>query len=470
MSPRSTVISRAPSEVPDRVLTVPEVSPDIEAVRNSPLRIIAVWLAACMLFLRISMLHQIQTRTMHFNLRLLYIVGIPALLGTILAGGIQRSFKGKPAYFYTAYAMWIAIAIPFSYWRGGSFNLLKDYLRTDMPMLFMVAGLAITWRECRMLVHAVAWGAVVNLLSARLFANEAQYGYRGGMEFGSIANPNDFAGHLLLVLPFLLWVGLSSKNFIIKLAAFIGVAVGLKMMLGTASRGAFIGLGVEVLFFLWRGTTRQRIALLVLAPIAACAMLVLVPPAALRRIVSFSSDNITSAEQLEAIESSQSREYVLKKSIEYMFSHPIFGVGPGLFADYEGGHNTVIGSHGYWHDTHNSFTQAGSECGIPALCFLVGGILSTLFLLNKTYRETSMRPDCQDLRNAAFCIMLGFAGFVVATAFLNFAYFFYQPTIGGFAILLSVAARDEMRLRASGGSSAVLVNPYYRYPSVAAPK
>jgi len=467
LSPRSTVVSSAPDERPGRILPIAEASPDIEAVRNSPLRIIAVWLAACMLFLRISMLHQIQTRMMHFNLRLLYIVGIPALLGTLLAGGVQRSFKGKPAYFYTAYAMWIAIAIPFSYWRGGSFNLLKDYLRTDMPMLFMVAGLAITWRECRILMYAVAWGAAVNLLSAGLFANETQYGYRAGMEFGSIANPNDFAGHLLLVLPFLLWVCLNSKNFIIKLAAFIGIGIGLKLMLATASRGAFIGLGVEVLFFLWRGTSRQRIALLTLAPVAAGAMLLLVPSAALRRIVSFSSDNITSAEQLEAIESSQSREYVLKKSIEYMFSHPIFGVGPGLFADYEGAHNTVFGVHGYWHDTHNSFTQAGSECGIPALCFLVGGILSTFFLLNRIYREAVMRPDCQDLRNAAFCIMLGFTGFVVATAFLNFAYFFYQPTMGGFAILLSVAARDEMRLRASGAPGTALVDPFYRFPSEA---
>jgi hypothetical protein len=414
---------------------------------NSPLRILALGLAVCLLFLRFSMLHQIQTRLMGVNLRLLYIVGIPALVGLVLAGGLQRSFKGRPAYYYTAYAMWMAIAVPFSSWKGGSTQLLWTFLRTDVVMLFAIAGLAVTWKECKLLMSAVAWGAIVNLLSAKLFSNEETFGYRGGLEFGSISNPNDFAGHLLLALPFLLWIAFSSRNFLFRIAALVGTLIGIKLILGTASRGALVALVADVLFFMWRATGKQRIALIMLAPIAVFAAMTLLPAETRNRLLSFSASSAVTNEQKEAVESQMSREYLLRKSLEYIAANPLFGVGPGMFASYEGQHNQIIGTHGSWHETHNSFTQASSECGIPAGCFLIAGIVSTFFLLNKVYRATFRRADCQDLRTAAFCMMLGMVGFTTAITFLNFAYFFYTPAMGGFAILLHHVAQIEIRER-----------------------
>ncbi len=114
-------------------------------------------MAICLVFLRVSMLSEMQAHLMGgINLKLLYVVGIPALVGMVLAGGIQRSMKSRVAYFYVAIAVWIALATPFSIWKGGSFHLLLVYCRVDLILLFMVAGLALTWKECRLLMLTLA--------------------------------------------------------------------------------------------------------------------------------------------------------------------------------------------------------------------------------------------------------------------------------------------------------------------------
>jgi hypothetical protein len=55
--------------------------------------------------------------------------------------------------------------------------------------------------------------------------------------------------------------------------------------------------------------------------------------------------------------------------------------------------------------------------------------------------------------------MTGMAGFCVATTFLNFAYFFYQPALGGLAIAVSRAVEQECRDRSAGVQAAAAEPP-----------
>ncbi|HUJ22382.1 MAG TPA: O-antigen ligase family protein, partial [Bryobacteraceae bacterium] len=163
------------------------------------------------------------------------------------------------------------------------------------------------------------------------------------------------------------------------------------------------------------------------------------------RIVSFSSSEQDVSQ--EAMESSDARRYVMRKSIEYTLQFPLFGVGPGQFPAYEGAHNEVFGTHGMWHEAHCVWLQASSECGIPGAIFLMAGYISLFLLLNRTYRQASRRSDCRDIRNTAFCVMLGMVGFLVAISFLNFAYFFYGPAMAGVAISIWRSANYEFEHR-----------------------
>ncbi len=416
-----------------------------EVVPPDPLRSIAFHLGLLLLFLRISMLHQVQTVMMGFNLYLLYLFGIPAIIGVVVAGGLRRAFRGRPAYYWTGFAIWMFLAIPFSSYRRGSAELLLTYLRTDLIMLFVTGGLAVTWRECKRLMHAIAWGVVVNLMCARVFLKGVGSDNRVSLEFGSISNPNDLAAHLLFALPFLLWVAMSSRFILMRLFAMLGVVYGLYVILGTGSRGALVALGAATVYFLVRGTARQRLVLVGIAPIAAAVLLTAVPTRILQRLTSFSANSADSVQ--EAIESSMLREYLLKTSIDYTLQHPLFGVGPGQFSSFEGMNNQIIGTHGYWHEAHNTFTQVSSECGIPAAILFIAGIVSTFLLLNRTFRQARNRPDCADIRAAVFCVSLALVAFCTAIAFVNFAYFFYLPAMAGLAIAMSKAAQVEFQSR-----------------------
>jgi len=436
--PRVPSVAVADSSAP----ALPEATPvAFSGPEDQPVVFLAALAGVLLVFMKFSMLPEIQSALMGFKLYLLYLAAIPGCFAILVSGGVKRTFKGGPAaYCWLGYMLWIMLATPFSSWRGDSVHMVNMALK-NIPMVFVCAGLAVNWRFCKWMMYAIAGGGVVNLIASRVFMKD--FGGRSGLEFGTVSNPNDFAGHLLLVLPFLLWIVLSSKPMVLRLGALAAVVFGVYLILGTASRGALVALVGGLLLFLWKGSAKQRIAVLVIVPMLAGVVLMVMPHTVLSRLSSFSAGDSNS----EALESSDSRRYLLKKSIEYTFQFPLFGVGPGQFGNYEGGHNQVIGTHGMYHGAHNSYTQASAECGIPALLFFVAGIVSAFHILNSTFKEARRRPECEDITTAAFCFMLAMVGFCIAIFFLNFAYFYYLPTMGGLAVAVRRAAKQEFQTR-----------------------
>jgi O-antigen ligase len=441
---------------PVRPLPSPDVDPVLQATINDPARRTAFKLALAVIFVRFSMIHMVMGKELGTSFYILYLLLIPALLGITVSGGLKRTLQGRPAWFWTAFVVWMGITVPFSTWMGHSASTFMVYLRAEYAMLFIMGGAAMTWKECQSIMRVIAWSAVVMVITGQVFAREIG-GQRLGLDFGTISNPNDFAAHMLLILPFLLWMGLNSKSAAIKIIALCGTGYGVYQILLTASRGALIALSVCVLFVLLRGAARHRTAILIVTPLAAAILLVITPKSVMERLDSFS--DVQTDTQVEATESSALRMYTLTQSLTYTLQHPIFGVGPSEFSGYEGTHNQKIGTHGLYLDTHNSFTQVSSECGIPGFVFFASGMLSTLLLFHSVYRQTRKRQDCQDMASALLWIQVGMVGFCVAITFLNFGYFFYTPAMGGLAIAVSSAVKMEMRDRASRMSALPEVVP-----------
>jgi O-antigen ligase len=404
---------------------------------------VAFKMGLVLIFIRFSTIHQLLASVLNVNLYLLYLFGIPTLVGLVLAGGIRRTLRGWPAIFWAIFTVWLFVGLPFSSWRGGSAGALNGYLRTDFPMLFVIAGLTLTWRNCRSMMRAIACAAVVIMLASKVFQNDsADLAERLALSVGAISNSNDYACLLVLVLPFVIWAALVAKSKVFQLAAWGWVAYGVLLVLKTASRGALVAMAAGALYWLIRGTLRQRIALLAVGPIAVAALIAFVPRSSLIRIVSFSAEDASASQ--EAIESTQIRRYLLEQSILYTLQHPLFGVGMAQFSSFEGEHNQILGTHGYWHEAHNTYTQVSSECGLPALALYIAAIVSTFLLVNRVYRRARGRPECQDIRTATFCIMLALVMYCTAITFVNFAYFFYLPAMSSLAIAVSSAADKEL--------------------------
>ena len=92
----------------------------------------------------------------------------------------------------------------------------------------------------------------------------------------------------------------------------------------------------------------------------------------------------------EALESSQSREQVLRDSIAFTIQHPLLGLGPGQFGNNEGEQTTKSGEK-LWIEAHNSFAQIASENGFPGFIFYIGGI--AFFILAIEQNRPSFRRE-----------------------------------------------------------------------------
>ena len=417
---------------------------------DSPVRTVGFPMAAAFAVVRFGMLHQLLAYLIHTSLYLHLLFGLPSVLCVFLSGGLRRVFQGRTAFYWTAYAVWLFVAVPFSAWKGESFQVALGFFRADYIVMLAIAGLTVTWGECKSMMRALSWGALAMLLIARLFATSA-FG-RVSLAFGTVSNSNDIACALVLMLPFLLWVALSSQWIALRLAVLPGIAYGMYVILTTGSRGAALGLLVQLAIWLLMGTMRQRIVLLTAGAVIVSLVVAMAPKEALDRIMTTFSTQANTNVEMAAINSRLARQELARRAIDYTLQHPLFGVGPGQMTDVNGRDTKTSWRQGVWQDAHNTFLQASSECGIPALIFLTAGYVSTWLRLRATHRKARRRPDCQDIRTATFCLMLGMAGFTVSAFFLNFAYLFYAPAMAGMAIAVSSSAGREFESRSAAGA------------------
>jgi O-antigen ligase len=310
-------------------------------------------------------------------------------------------------------------------------------------MLFLLAGLPVDWRECRQMMYAIALSGFVNIAVWHWFIKISEG--RLYLEFGSIANANDFAAHLLVVLPFLLFIVLAGpRSWFVKVAALALIVVGIGLAMSTGSRGGLLALLAGCGFLLLKSPGRVRIVFAVIAPLIAMLAIRMMPEYALQRQATLFTEQDPANEQLsEAAGSAQARLRLLKTSVQSTLEHPIVGVGPGQFLDYEGFKSVQSGRRGAWQVAHNSYTQVSSEAGLPALFFLLAALVSTYLLLSKTYRQARTKKERRPIAMAALCILLSLVGFCVSILFLSLIYKYYLPVLSGLAISLASAAERE---------------------------
>jgi len=417
-----------------------------ETAVNDPTRKLGFYFGLTYVFLRFSMLHETLTIFAHVNLYLALITGLPAVVLSLVGGGFKRSIDSRAGKFWLGFLVLFLLSLPFSSWRGQSFQMMSAYVRADFPILFILGGMVLTWKECKMLLWAMALSGICTLAMEKFFSN-MDAGGRMSLSGGTIANSNDYAAHLLLLIPFMLWVVLAPVGRVYKIV-FLPLLFGsLFIDLKTGSRGALIGLGAGFLLIILKGPGKIRWILGLCGPIALLATFSFLPASVMLRFSGLvgSGPAITAetADQTEsAAESSSARRYLLTKSLEYTMSHPVFGIGAGTFSAFEGGMSKIEGKHGQWQETHNAYTQISSELGIPAAFCYIAGILSGLFMLNRTMAK-ARRDKVPIIVTSAFCCMLSIVMIATAMAFLSLGYRFYMPALTGMAIALDRILRLE---------------------------
>jgi O-antigen ligase len=253
-----------------------------------------------------------------------------------------------------------------------------------------------------------------------------------------IQDPNDYAAHLILMIPALAYLTLRPKRPILwKLVGVASLAICFMQILSTGSRGGFVSLALTGLYIVFIGSKRVKTAVLVGVPLLALLIMPLVPKESLARLSTIFSN--ANGQETEATDSSQARLALLQASWKATLEHPLLGVGPGIFMDYQATSAQDNGQRAMWHVTHNAYTQVSSECGLPALIFYIGALGVTMLSL----RKASKSSDREMALLAQFMSVM-IVGFSVCIIFLSLAYNVHILVLSGLAVSL------RLRLMADG--------------------
>jgi O-antigen ligase len=153
-----------------------------------------------------------------------------------------------------------------------------------------------------------------------------------------------------------------------------------------------------------------------------------------------------SVDEVSAVESTRARKILLQDSLYLMLEHPVFGVGPGIFSAALATEQEKQGAVQTWHEAHNSFTQMGSEAGLPGIIIYLVLVIYSLQRSISIYRRTKKDPNRIMISRMAGTLAMSLIIYVICAAFGNYAYTFHLPVLAGLVQALDVCVRKEMTI------------------------
>ena len=265
---------------------------------------------------------------------------------------------------------------------------VRERLLTIMAV-FAVCGVVLAVHGIEQVELGVGWTGIGLSQETRI-----QY-------VGIFNDPNDLGMLFLIVVPMALY--LSGRGGLMGLRRLFWWAAAATLLYAvylTASRGAVIGLLAVAAVWVWR---RRGMVWAGIVGALALGVLLALPS----RISEIDAGESSAAGRVDAWYS----------GLEMFVSHPVFGLGPGLFAD----NNANL-------TAHNSFILVIAEMGIVGytlwLAFISYGILMTLAVLRHRLEpmEALREREWKGERALALTLLLAQVGYVSTAFFLSRSY------------------------------------------------
>ena len=273
----------------------------------------------------------------------------------------------------------ILVTAPFSIWISGSIGVFNDlYVKVILVYLLTVNVLDSPKR-----VERLTWLLV---LSVGYMGFRAVYDYRHGVNLiargtrvsgsvgGLMQNPNDLALHMVVFMPFAVFLALRPGSFIKRILAAMCVFGMLGAIVASGSRGGFLGLAA-MLVALAIMMARDRPGLVLAGVIGLMCVLPVLPDGYYRRV-----ESITDSSK-DDFNSRSARQRLFGESFEAFFQNPITGVGAGNFKNWNPQEREQA-----WHETHNVWLQVAAELGVFGLVVFVYIVARACNAVYKTRR------------------------------------------------------------------------------------
>lgn len=354
-------------------------------------------------------------------------------------GALFSAWHNQLGKLWLFFCAWLIIATPFSIWPGGSVTVVRDFLWRGAVLALFVPALVITLPQLIRVISSIAWLSAVIVLTTCFLRGQADESGRFHVPDSIFfRGANDLAIGLDLIIAGLLYTILRGRS--VTRAATAGLmAVSVYYLAKTGSRGAFVGLlTIIIVMFVF---SRYRAFIMVMA-VAGLLMIPLLPAQTLARLTSIVFDpgekiqQASTADEAANIASQMQRQHLFWKSIEFTVANPLFGVGPGQFAEALWAKSVEMNRHEAVLGTHNTYTQISSESGLVGVAVYIAVIVISMRASYRVYRHAMNIPELEDLSVIAIVLMALLSSYAVNALFHHLGYSGLLALLVGQAIAL----------------------------------
>ncbi len=323
-----------------------------------------------------------------------------------------------------------AMTIPFSFWPGGSFDTVVNIYTRVIGLFLLVAYTLRSLRDIKVVFRAILVGIfLLELLSlAQSPATRSQW--EGSYD------PNDLAFIMSCFIPLASGWALCRRGLERCLAVAI-VPLAVAVAIKTQSRGGFITLTTVAIFVclrLLRQTFVTRIAVLV----GLVLLLVAFGPVGYwdRIGTMWGADPSSQSEKAvyDATGLWGARWDEWMNGLTLMLSHPVLGVGAGVYTVGEG---ALHGGAGKWSAAHNAYLEIGAELGVGGLGLFLVFLGLGVRNCRRVQRSQDYNASTWEMKRLAGAVEGSLYGYGVAAVSLSIEYFYLLYLLVAISLVLA---------------------------------
>lgn len=299
-----------------------------------------------------------------------------------------------------------------------SFPTFLEFIKL-LILYFLVVNLVKTKKKFLIVIWSlVILGLVACLIGVYQHVHGIGVDYGEGVIRirGTALDPNDYAMHLVILIPLIFALFFNYHNFITRMLLTVVFFLLIVNVIFTYSRGGMLALAfVLASSVLWFGFKYKKKALAVI--LLAVALLITVPLVPVQYWARAKSISDLSDPAIKA------RLDVWKTGLEMMKDAPFRGIGLGVFK-YEYAERAFMSTDIRTRTAlfaHNAYLQIGAETGIFGLAFFLLLLFFSWQDLKKAEKNFQKRND-NLFSGLALGLRLGLLGFLVCAVFLTQAF------------------------------------------------
>jgi probable O-glycosylation ligase (exosortase A-associated) len=259
-----------------------------------------------------------------------------------------------------------------------------------------------------------------------------------GPESSMIRDNNHLAAAFLMMFPLLNYLRLNSAQRLVRLGLLGATGMTLLAVLGSYSRGAFVGLAATLPFFWWRSKAKV-LSLVVLSGLAIGALAAMPPQF---------FDRMNTIKTADEDRSFNSRLDAWQTAINIVRARPIMGIGfsatelPEVYVRF---HPETINNKG--RAMHSIYFQVLADQGFVGLGLFLAIAFFSWRNARYVVRATRRVPELRWAHDLASMLSVSIVAYLVAGAGLSLAYYDYYYCIVALLIVLRDHVARELRVR-----------------------